>query len=210
MAIKFSIARRGFLPTESSQANSSDDIEVRNLRPQVESPQTTDAVEFQSGSSRLPSVLPKGELMSALSTMQQVMMHEFEKGNAVTLPCIGTFRLSLKGGIEVKDGNFHGKGVRVDGIVFRPDRDLLAAARSLDVDQVPMGMEFRSDDADIEARLSELVARKPVFTHKDVAAAFGQTLTRNRVTSLLRRLVKSGRLARDGKGAQTVYRVVQS
>ena len=207
MPIRFSIARRGVLPTEGQQENVSETTDLERLRVLLESPTTTDAIVFQSSSNRLPSVLPKAELMSALSTLQRVMVHEMEKGNAVTLPGIGTFRLSLKGSIEVKDGNYHGKDVRVDSIQFRPDSELLAEVRGFEVEQVPYGWKFNAEESEVEARLAELFAGKTYITHKDVSVAFEQTLTRNRVTKLLGRLVKAGRLVRDGKGAQARYRL---
>ena len=207
MPIRFSIARRGVLPTEGQQENVSETTDLERLRVLLESPTTTDAIEFQSSSNRLPSVLPKAELMSALSTLQRVMVHEMEKGNAVTLPGIGTFRLSLKGSIEVKDGNYHGKDVRVDSIQFRPDSELLAEVRGFEVEQVPYGWKFNAEESEVEARLAELFAGKTYITHKDVSVAFEQTLTRSRVTNLLNRLVKAGRLVRDGRGVQTRYRL---
>ena len=207
MPIRFSIAKRGVLPTEGQLENVSETTDLESLRVLLESPQTTDAIEFQSGSGRLPSVLPKSELMAALNTLQRVMVHEFAKGNAVTLPEIGTFRLSLKGSVEEQDGNYHGKDVRVDSILFRPDRELLAEVRGFEVDQVPYGWKFNAEESEVEARLAELFAGRTYITHKDVSVAFKQTLTRGRVTSLLNRLVKEGRLGREGKGAQTRYRL---
>jgi len=206
MSIKFSIAKRGLLPTESKSGKVKNGRASGPLRPILDSPATVDAVDFQNGSLRLPSVLPKGELLAALNTMQRVMVHELEKGNAVSLPGIGTFRLSLKGDIEVKNGNWHGKDVRVDGIQFRPDRNLLAEVRSFEVDQEPYGLKFQTEEAEVEARLAKLFATGNFITHHDIAAAFEQTLTRNRITSLLKRLVAEGRIVREGKGAQTRYR----
>jgi hypothetical protein len=95
----------------------------------------------------------------------------------------------------------------VDGILFRPDRDLLAEVRGFAVDQVPYGWKFNAEDSEVEAHLTELFAGKTYITHKDVAVAFEQTLTRARVTNLLNRLVKAGRLVREGKGVQTQYRL---
>lgn len=207
MPIKFSIAKRGSLPTEELQQNTNEGMDLEKLRIVLECPTTVDAVELQSGSLHLPSVLPKGELQAALSLLQSVMLHEFRNGNAVTLPGIGTFRLSLKGDIEIKDGNLHGRDVRVDGLLFRPDRELMSKVRRFEVDQMPFGWEFRTEEPGIEARIFELFAHQDFITHKDIAAAFEQTLTRNRITSLLGRLVRSGRLIREGKGAQARYRL---
>ena len=207
MSVKFSIAKRGTLPTEQQQQTISEETERGRLRVVLECPMVTDVVEFQSGSARLPSVLPKGELLSSISLLRSVMLHEFEKGNAVSLPGIGTFRLSLKGDVEVKDGSYRGRDVRVDGLQFRPDNSLLAEIRQLEVDQVPYGMDFRTKESGLEARLEEIFKRQDFITHKDVAVAFGQTLTRNRITNLLGSLVQSGRLVREGKGAQARYRL---
>ena len=209
MPIKFSIAKRGLLPHEEERQQGAETTDVKNLRPQLECPATVDAVEFQSGSLRLPSVMPKGELMAALGTMQNVMLHELEKGNAVFLPGIGTFRLTLRGNIGVKGGSYHGQDVRVDGIRFRPDRGLLEKARRFKVDQVPLGQAVEAGESSIETCFSELFARQSTVTHKDVSARFGQTLTRGRVSAILRHLVREGRIIREGKGAQTRYRAAE-
>ena len=206
MAIHFSIVKRGLLPTEETQQNINEVTDLKKLRPVLECPQTVDAVDFQSSSIRLPSLMPKGELQAALSTMQRVTLHELEKGNAVTLPGIGTFRVSLKGGIEVKDGNYHGKDVRVESIHFRPDNELLKKARRFEVEQEPFGLVFQTEEAEIESRIAQLFASKSIVTHKDVATAFEQTLTRGRISAILRRLVKEGRIVSEGKGSQTRYR----
>ena len=197
MEIKFTIAKRGTVPAEGG--------EIR-LQPRLEKRPTVNAVEFQRGPFRLPSSLSSGELAHALDDLRRVMLHEMEKGNAVTLPGIGTFRLSLKGGIEVKDGNYHGRDVRIAGINFQPDRELLSRVKGFDVSQVPYGQAIRTDDEDAEQRLTALFADHETITHKDVRFAFELTLTPHRVTSLLQRLVREGRLIRIGDGAQTRYR----
>lgn len=207
MAIKFSIAKRGLLPHEDAQQNGSSTTDLRKLRPQAECPKTIDIVEHQSGDLRMPSIIPKGELLAALDMVERVMMHELEQGNAVSLPGIGTFRLSLKGEIEVKDGYYHGKNVHVDGLMFRPDRNLLKKIQGFEVNQVPVGHEFQPEESAIEARLDSLFASKETITHKDIAIAFEQTLTHYRIVRLLGRLVEEGRLVREGKGAQTRYRL---
>lgn len=206
MAIRFTIAKRGLVPAEEMEVQNADEQFLRSLRPRLEQRPTVDAVKFQSSEFRVPSVMPTGELLSALDTMRRVMLHEMEKGNAVTLPGIGTFRLSLKGGIEVKDGYYHGHDVHVDDLLFTPDRELLEEVRRFKVDQVPYGMTFHVEEDEIHARFTELFAQKETITHRDVAFAFEQSLTRNRITSLLNRLVHDGRLIREGSGAQTRYR----
>lgn len=206
MAIRFTIAKRGLVPAEEMEVQNADEQFLRSLRPRLEHRPTVDAVKFQSGEFRVPSVMPVGELHSALDTMRRVMLHEMEKGNAVTLPGIGTFRLSLKGGIEVKDGYYHGHNVHVDDLLFTPDRELLSEVRRFEVNQVPYGQAFHIEEDEIHARFTELFAHQETITHRDVAFAFEQTLTRNRITSLLNRLVRDGRLIREGSGAQTRYR----
>ncbi len=209
MAIRFTIAQRGLLPNEKQEV-AADEQWLKSLRPQLEQRPTVDAVEFQSSIFRLPSLQPKGELLSALDTLRRVMLHEMEKGNAVNLPGIGTFRLSLKGGIEIKEGKdsnyYHGRDVRVSDILFEPDRELLNDVRGFEVDQEPYGMAFYTEDADVEQRLDALFATQDTITHQDVTNAFELTLTRSRVSSLLQRLVREGRLIRMGKGSQTRYR----
>ena len=228
MTIRFTIAKRGLLSKEmegtrtdeSLQAQEeqvttlkdaasqhlSDKLWLRSLRPRLEHRPTVDAVEFQNGSIRLPSVMPTSDLHSALGLLQRVMLHEMEKGNAVSLPGIGTFRLSLKGEIEVKDGNYHGRDVHVAGINFQPDRELLSKVQNFEVCQVPYGQAFHTEEDDIEQRLTTLFASHDTVTQKDVRFAFDWTLTPHRVSSLLKRLVNEARLIRIGDGCQTRYR----
>ena len=220
MEIRFTIAKRGLLASEeaalkeaadnnetpSNEGAVVDERWLRSLRPQVEHRSIVDVVDFQSSEFRLPSTVPKGELLAALSVIQDVMVHELEKGNAVTLPYIGTLRLSLKGGIEVKNGYYHGRDVRVDDLLFRPNSELLGKVRSIKVNQVPYGQAFHIEDDDMKERLTALFAQQSTITHMDVSYAFGQTLTRSRISTLLRRLVSEGRLIQEERGAQTRYR----
>ena len=232
--IQFTIAKRGLVPAEeekfrgtmsvdeANEARGKQAAEVaggevekkwlKSLRPQLCHGATVDAVKFQSGTSRLSSVVSEGELVAALGVMQRVMLHELEKGNAVTLPFIGTFRLSLKGEIEIKDTSdgkgryYHGHNVHVDNLQFRPDPELLSKVRRFKVEQAPYGMAFHAEEDEIEAHFTELFARQESISHQDVYNAFEMTLTHNRISYLLRRLVHEGRLIAIGSGAQTRYR----
>ena len=230
MAIRFTIAKRGLLPNErvkpetgasadgqDAQVNGEqlsaeeqealvNELQLKSLRPRLEHRETVDAVEFQSDEFRLPSMLTKGELLSALDVLTRVMVHEMKMGNAVKLPGLGTFRLSLKGEIEVKQGNYHGKDVHVDGLLFEPDRKLLDEVCDIEVDQVPVGNMFRTEDTEVEQRLAALFAEQETITNQDVFYAFELKLTRRRITTLLSRLVREGKLIREGRGSQTRYR----
>ncbi|MBQ7496169.1 MAG: hypothetical protein IJT75_10570 [Bacteroidaceae bacterium] len=197
MAIRFTIAKRGTVPAEGA--------DIR-LQPRLEKCPTVDVTDFQRSSFRLSSSLSAGEYLHALDDLQRVMLHEMEKGSAVSLPGIGTFRLSLKGEVEVRDGNYHGRDVRVGGINFQPDRELLSKALKFKVDQVPCGQAFDTDDDDIDQRLTTLFADHDIVTHRDIRFAFEETLTPHRITALLQRLVAEGRLLREGRGCQTRYR----
>lgn len=197
MEIKFTIAKRGTVPAEGG--------EVR-LRPRLEKRPTVDAVEFQRSSFRFNSSISSGELAHALDLLQRVMLHEMEKGNAVSLPGIGTFRLSLKGEIEVKDGYYHGRDVHVSGINFQPDRELLSKVKRFTVNQAPYGQVFHTEDDEINERFTALFADHDTITHKDVRYAFELALTPHRISSLLQRLVREGRLIRIGDGCQSHYR----
>lgn len=197
MEIKFTIAKRAATPAEGG--------EIR-LQPRLEKRPTVDAVEFQRSSFRFNSTISSGELIHALDDLRRVMLHEMEKGNAVSLPGIGTFRLSLKGDIEVKDGNYHGRDVHVNGINFQPDRELLSKVKKFSVSQAPFGQAIQAEDDDINERFTALFADHVTITHKDVRYAFELTLTPHRVSSLLQRLVREGRLIRIGDGSQSRYR----
>jgi len=197
MAIRFTIAKRAATPAE--------DGDIR-LQPRLNNYPTVNVVDFQNSGFRLNSSLSAGELVHALYDLQSVMLHEMEKGNAVNLPGIGTFRLAIKGEIEVKNDCYHGRDVHASGINFQPDRELLSKIRQFKIEQVPYGLAFDTEEADIDQRLTNLFAQNDTVTHKDVRFAFEWTLTPHRVSSLLQRLVREGRLIREGSGSQTRYR----
>jgi len=197
MAIRFTIAKRAATPAEEG--------EIR-LQPRLEKRPTVDVTDFQRSSFRLSSSLPDGELFHAIDDIRRIMLHEMEKGNAVSLPGIGTFRLSLKGDIEESDGYYHGRDVRVGGINFQPDAGLLSDVQRFEVDQAPFGQAFDTVADDVEQRLTALFADHDTITHKDVRHAFEWTLTPHRISSLLQRLVSEGRLLREGSGCQSRYR----
>lgn len=203
MIIRFTIAKRAATPAESDKGRG----KIR-LQPRLEKRPTVDVVAFQKSKYRVSSSQSAGEMAHALDDAKRVMLHEMEKGNAIRLPGIGTFRLSLKGDVELRDGFYHGKNVHVAGINFQPDHELLEKVKRFKVDQEPYGMAFHVENADVEQRLTALFATQDTITHSDVRYAFELTLTPHRITNLLSRLIREGRLTREGTGCQTRYRAV--
>lgn len=200
MAIHFTVAKRGALPSEGG--------EERILRPRLKQDQTVNAVEFQK---KVPwgTAMTSSNLVFALGELQRIMLHEFRLGNAVTLPGIGTFRLSLKGDVEVVNGQYQGRDVRVEGVLFQADRELAKAVSAIPVDQCPIGMLVTADEQEVEHRLTALFRKHEAITHKQVYYAFEGALTTHRVTTLLGRLTREGRLLREGVGSQTRYRAAR-
>lgn len=201
MAIRFTLAKRRVLPEEGP----AEEGVVPGLQPRLEQGRSVDVVAFQD-ERHWGSLLRGGDIAHALSEVRRIMLHEMENGNSVTLPGIGTFRLSLKGQIEVAAGNYHGRNVRVDDILFLPDRELREEVRHFDVSQVPCAGAGLGTEQEVETRLTGLFAEHESITHKDVAFAFEHTLSKHRVSSLLQRLTAQGRLLREGSGSQTRYK----
>ncbi len=197
MAIEFTISKRGLLPSE--------DGDTKCLYPRLRSPRTVDVVEFQK-SVEWPTMLTRGALSYALAEVQRILLHELAEGNAVTLPGIGTFRLNLKGGVEIRNGVYHGRDVHVDGLLFQPDRELRDALAELEVEQVPYGSALETAPDELESRLTTLFGKRETVTRRDVFFAFEGTLSKHRVTAMLTRLVGEGRLVREGDKSQSRYR----
>ena len=214
MEIRFTMAKRGVLPEEERPSEGV----VQGLRPRLVHHPTVDVVAFQD-ERHWGSLLRGGDIAHALNEVRRILLHELEKGNAVSLPGIGTFRLSLKGEIEVRESSsdgesspvsyYHGRNVRVDDILFQPDRELRQEVRRFTVSQVPYGQAIEARNEDVEQKLTELFARQSTITRKDVRYAFDLTLTEHRVTTLLQRLTAEGRLIREGIGPQTRYRAAE-
>lgn len=196
MTIEFTVANRGLLPGEEGGVN--------RLYPRLRSNVTTDVVEFQKHATWGSAMTP-ANLTFALGELQRIMIHEFRMGHAVSLPGIGTFRLTLKGSIEIVDGNFHGRDVRVEGLQFVPDRELRSEVCAIPVRQKPYSSLVVPMNEEVERRLTALFQKKESITHKDVSIAFEIMLTPHRVSALLHRLAAEGRLLREGSRSQTRY-----
>ena len=200
MAIKFTVSQRGKVPSEKERTQ---------LIPKLMRRTTTDAVDFQKSKEGFLSPLSAGTLLGALDDLHRILLHEFEEGNAVHLPFIGTFTPSLKGEVQETEDGYHGRNVHVDGILFQPDRSLLAATKGIEVDQKPYIQVVHAERHNVENRLTELFAKHETITHRDVSLAFEETMTAHRISNLLSRLVLEGRLIRTGRGCQTRYSAVK-
>ena len=152
----------------------------------------------------------QGSMIGALYTMRDELVDMMSNGSAIHLPGLGTFTLTLGGGVEVQDGKYVGRDVHVDGIRFTPDEELLAELRRLKVDQEPLPMRPVVTQEQIDSAMADLFARKDVITRADLYRAFDGTVSRHRLSDLLARLVDEGRLVREGSGSQTRYRKVFS
>ena len=89
---------------------------------------TIDAVEFQSGNSRLPSVLPKGELLAALGASRQTIVEDFALSNVSYAPAMEALSAKIieKGGSEPELGFIRSMvGVNVEN--FESTLDLIDA-----------------------------------------------------------------------------------
>ena len=122
------------------------------------------------------------------------------------LPGIGTFTLTLRGDIELRGKDYHGKDVRVDGLRFTPDRELLQEVRDFEVDQTPYGMAYFTSQVNVRELLDELFAKQSTITRRDLELAAGLVLSKHRLSDLLKQLVADGRLIKEGTGNQTRYR----
>ena len=121
-------------------------------------------------------------------------------------PGIGTFTLTLRGDIELRGKDYHGKDVRVDGLRFTPDRELLQEVRDFEVDQTPYGMAYFTSQVNVRELLDELFAKQSTITRRDLELAAGLVLSKHRLSDLLKQLVADGRLIKEGTGNQTRYR----
>ena len=145
------MAKRAVLPEEKQV----DEGVVRGLQPRLEHRHTVDVVRFQD-ERHWGSVLRGGDLAHALSVIRDIMMHEMREGYAVSLPGIGTFRPRLKGQVEVRDGKYHGRNVRVDDILFQPERELRQEMCRFEVEQEPYGAAIEAHAEDVGPRLPHL------------------------------------------------------
>lgn len=163
-------------------------------------------VEFMDKYNVEQNPFTRGTMTGALYTMRDELVDMMGDGSAIHLPGLGTFTLTLGGGVVEQDGKYVGRDVHVDGIRFTPDENLLADLRRFKVDQDPLPMRSVITQEQIDAALGALFARKDAITRADLYHAFDGTVSRHRLSDILTRLVADGRLIREGSGSQTRYR----
>ena len=163
-------------------------------------------VEFMDKYNVERNPFTRGTMTGALYTMRDELVDMMGDGSAIHLPGLGTFTLTLGGGVVEQDGKYVGRDVHVDGIRFTPDENLLADLRRFKVDQDPLPMRSVITQEQIDAALGALFARKDAITRADLYHAFDGTVSRHRLSDILTRLVADGRLVREGSRSQTRYR----
>ena len=163
-------------------------------------------VEFMDKYNVERNPFTRGTMTGALYTMRDELVDMMGDGSAIHLPGLGTFTLTLGGGVVEQDGKYVGRDVHVDGIRFTPDENLLADLRRFKVDQDPLPMRSVITQEQIDAALGALFARKDAITRADLYHAFDGTVSRHRLSDILTRLVADGRLIREGSRSQTRYR----
>ena len=251
--IQFTISNRGKLPTEAPYPIY--DAEKKEYKDpvtgEVVNPLETQARQFVPrlrGSGKTvnaasffrdcpwPTMATKGNMDLCLGELHRLFLHELCKGSSIHLPGIGTFTLTLRGDIVLREGRevpvkedadekqdsegqtssdeqpktrrlyYHGKDVRVDGLRFTPDRELLQEVRDFEVDQTPYGMAYSTSQVNIRKILEELFAKQSTITRRDLELAADLVLSKHRLSNLLKQLVADGKLIQEGRGNQTRYR----
>jgi len=221
--IRFTISNRGKLPTDEPEPiYDPEKKEYKNPETgKVVNPLVTQARTFVPrlhGSNHTvdagayfrdcpwPTMANEGQMQLCLGELRRLFLHELCKGSSVRLPGIGTFTLTLRGDIELRGKDYHGKDVRVDGLRFTPDRELLQEVRDFEVDQTPYGMAYFTSQVNVRELLDELFAKQSTITRRDLELAAGLVLSKHRLSDLLKQLVADGRLIKEGTGNQTRYR----
>lgn len=198
--VQFTISKRSKLPTESSE-------QTHTFIPRLQTTgRPVNAVKFFEDCP-WDNIVNKSLMQLCLGELRRLLLHEMCKGSAVTIPGIGTLTLTLHGDIEVRNGHYHGQNVRIDGLRFKPDRKLLSDIRAFEVDQTPIGRAHSASQIDIDAILADLFAKQITITRGELENACGLVLSKHRLSDLLTRLVKEGRLIKEGRGNQTRYRL---
>lgn len=221
--IRFTISNRGSLPSDDPEPiyDKEEKVYKNPETGEVVNPLVTQARKFVPrlrGSNQTvdaatyfrdcpwPSTATEGQMSLCLGELRRLFLHELCKGSSVHLPGLGTFTLTLRGDIELRGKDYHGKDVRVDGLRFTPDRDLLQEVRDFEVDQTPYGQAYFTSQVDTDQLLNDLFAKQTTITRHDLELAAGLVLSKHRLSNLLKQLVADGRLIKEGSGNQTRYR----
>lgn len=147
-------------------------------------------------------------LPSTLIALQDAMLSLLADGNSIHLPNLGTFTPQLAGEVTVDaDGKPHAQGVHIADITFRPDPELLAAARRLPAEPSEAIHIPHVSLATLDENLERHFATHDTLSRRQlIHDLYADTISQYQANRILQHLVSEGRLERVGEGCKMCYR----
>lgn len=182
--------------------------EVNEERPQM-FPRITDSeiIGEQQLAELMAShgVLSRGNAKAALGDLAEVMARLLREGKTVSIPMLGSFKLSIGSDAEIHpDSGRRMQSVVVRGVNFQPAQEFMNAIGK------PAFLWKPSTGVAIAPSAAQLIPRLMAYflTHDSISReAFGRTFGLKRTTAYMRlkELEKMGVIQAVGNGKETVY-----
>ena len=152
--------------------------------------------------------LTEGEIKSVLSGVVEVLAYLIGGGHSVTIDRLGTFSVSMKGGVAADArGVLQLKDARVKGVNFIPAKALKAALGDVKFSLVNHNVTEAAqlDDAKALEAARRAVGERGFFIRSEFAKAAG--VSYSYAGKVLARLVESGALSCESLGHSHIFRV---
>lgn len=200
MSIKYSIYQN---PPRRDGQKPARHVQVKNLTP-------TNLYEIAERMQRLNSIYSEGTTVGVMTELKRVMAELLADGHAIHLDGIGTFTPKVSVTISERSNGRGGKrlhtsNLRVSGIDFQPDSELLTQTnRHADFEWVAGARQQPPSPAELQDFLTRHFASNDTLTRADLMQ--GLQISKDRARTYLNTWVANGTLLREGIHATTCYR----
>ena len=152
---------------------------------------------------KLSPVLSTGVCQAAIDALGNALGELLADGHLVGIDGIGIFQPRLSGRVHEGGHGLAAQDVRISGVLFTPDGELLAKANEGQPTLSRRGTRALPSPKEISDFLADHFAQHDRLTRKNVVERFG--ITKDQAFNLLQSLVNEGKLTAKGSRATAHY-----
>ena len=153
------------------------------------------------------SSLTQSDVIAAVAALKEEISFQLMSGNAVHLPGIGYFTLSVKGKLyqDPRSGHYRLRDPEARTVKFRPDTEMMEALLHTEFENVTYRQDVSSIPTykEIDEAIERLGTDRPFFSVDDLRLSLN--LSQANAYRIAARLVEEGKIKNIGKGRSKLY-----
>lgn len=153
------------------------------------------------------SSLTQSDVIAAVAALKEEISFQLMSGNAVHLPGINYFTLSVKGKLyqDPRSGHYRLRDPEARTVKFRPDTEMMEALLHTEFENVTyqQGVSSIPTYKGIDEAIENLGTDRPFFSVDDLRLSLN--LSQANAYRIAARLVEEGKIKNIGKGRNKLY-----